>query len=711
MTEMNSFTRDLSEYKRDFDIVGGYRDQAARYLQLQTGKDFETCLAYVRKRIDPSHPRGMKDPAIAYIGKDQNGDRLLKKSTLASMLRTINDRDYLMSPAMNVYLPESVKKSDHSEFIREGVAARKVLKGEMFKAEQRKDMINYVKYKGEQENKKINNNSYSGGTVSSATMLYCPSTHPSLTSTCRSATSYANAANEKVLGGNRHYFDPEITKANILSIIGEMDIPAVKATCDKHGLHYPTPDEAWGVIEKSSKYYWKSEYHETTIRRMFDNMAPEERAAVVYGADLRQLFEFNREFVTEFLQRLAYTSPTSDGPGVDDVFNSIDRDMRLLVVFLHFEDAEGIAVGDLYEQRPEVIGRMNATSRVLIKTLDDYRMFIRTFLVGNLMPSNVHDFPNARREIVAISDTDSTMFTMEWWVEAIFGYKSMKPEATRLAFGLVFVVTGMVAHLLAKLSAQLGVKEDKLRILAMKNEFYFKVLVSTTRAKHYWAAQSAQEGNYFPEYKLERKGVALRGSAVPQEIRNLGEEFMRYTIDQVIAEKPIDLAGKLKEFADIEREIINSIRRGEGTYTNSVRVKSQSSYKNGTSAAWVQYEMWEAVFAESYGKAPPPTYSAIKVSLNCPNITSIKEWAASMEDRGLAERLLKYCEDNKKTTITSIYIPAIIVEELGIPEDIIRGVDYRKIISTNMSPFYLMGESFQAMFRDANQQRLFSDIY
>lgn len=711
MTMMNSFTRDINEYTRDFDIVGGYRDQAARYLELQTGKPYEECLAFVRKKISAGSDHALQDPKLLYVGKDKNGDRLLKKGSLAGVLKTVNEKGLLMSPAMNVYLPERIVKSDHSLFIKEGVDARSVLKKAMFRAGQEGDTENYVKFKGEQENKKINNNSYSGATVSAATMLYCPSTHPSLTSTCRSATSYANAANEKVLGGNRHYFDPEVTKANILATIQEVDLNEVEAACDKYGLHYPTPEEAFDVIESSSKYYWQSEYHTRTIRTMFENMSARERAAVVYCADLRQLYEYNQTFITEFLARMAYVSPVSDGDNVDDVFNTVDRDMQLLIVFLHFEDAEGIAVKDLYKQRPDVIGKMNATSRALIKTLDDYRLFIRAFMVANTLPSNVHDFPNARRKVVAVSDTDSTMFTMEWWIEAIFGYKSMQPEATRLAFALVFIITGMVSHLLARLAAQIGVEPDKRRILSMKNEFYFKVLVGTTRAKHYWAAQSAQEGNYFPQYKLERKGVGLRGSAVPQEIRNKAEDFMRYVIDQVIAEKPIDLVGKLTEFADQERAIIDSIRRGEGDYTISVRVKPKDSYKNPAQSAYAQYEFWEQVFAPSFGNAPPPTYSAIKVSLKASNITEIKAWAGSMEDRGLADRLLDFCDRNKKTTLTSIYIPAIIVEELGIPEDVIRGIDYRKIIATNMSPFYLMAESFQAMFRDPNNERLFSDIY
>ena len=708
---MNTFSLPVETYERDYDIVGGYRDQAARYLQLQTNKPYEECLAFVRQRIHPDNPDGLKDPVTTFIGKDKNGDRVLKSSTLMRVLTTVQKNDYRMSPAMNAYMPESARESDHSKFIKEGVEKRKVFKKAMLAAGQRGDTDAFVKNKGEQENRKINNNSYSGATLSQATSLFFQSTHPSLTSTCRSATSYANAANEKILAGNRHYYSPEITKANILAIIDGVDLEVIEKACTTWKFHMPTPDEAWEAIHYSSKYYWESEYHEQTIRTMLTNMSAVERAAVVYAEDLFQLHIYNKEFVENFLFKLAYTSPVSDGDGVDDILKTVDRDMHLLIVFLHFEDAAGLTLEEIYEQKPSVVGQMNATARALIETLATYNDFIKAFLVAKTLPSSLWEFPQARRKVVPISDTDSTMFTMGNWVREIYGYDCMKPEATRVAFGMVFIVTGVAAHLLAMLSASMGVEMSKRRVLSMKNEFYFKVLVSTTRAKHYWAAQSAQEGNYFKQYKLERKGVSLRGSSVPQHIRDQGEEFMKYVLDQTINEQKIDVVGKLKEFGDIERNIISSIQGGDGEYTIGVRVKPEESYKNPMQSAYAHYLFWEEVFAPSFGHAPPPTYTAIKVNLVAANITEIKTWASQMQDRGLAERLLNYVETNKKKTITALYIPSIIVEEKGIPDDIIVGIDLRNIIATNMAPFYLMAESFQAMFRNKNRDRLFSDFY
>ncbi|MFO5689459.1 family B DNA polymerase, partial [Klebsiella pneumoniae] len=85
-----------------------------------------------------------------------------------------------------VNFPETVGRSAHTIYIAEGVKNRKRVKGEQMQAEreaaaflqagdkensQIKTELAQVR-KGEQENFKINNNSYSGGTVSAATILY-----------------------------------------------------------------------------------------------------------------------------------------------------------------------------------------------------------------------------------------------------------------------------------------------------------------------------------------------------------------------------------------------------------------------------------------------------------------------------------------------------------------------------------------------------------
>ncbi|MFO5759750.1 family B DNA polymerase, partial [Klebsiella pneumoniae] len=138
------------------------------------------------------------------------------------------------------------------------------------------------------------------------------------------------------------------------------------------------------------------------------------------------------------------------------------------------------------------------------------RLLIVAFFLTKCVPSSIHAFPTVYRRAAVISDTDSTMFTLQWWVEEFFGKVTFSNEAKRLVFALVFLVSEVVMHILAIQSANMGVSKDKLRLFAMKNEFYFAVLALTTRSKHYFASQDAQEGVMFNESRMEIKGVGLR---------------------------------------------------------------------------------------------------------------------------------------------------------------------------------------------------------
>ncbi|MFO5452970.1 family B DNA polymerase, partial [Klebsiella pneumoniae] len=58
-------------------------------------------------------------------------------------------------------------------------------------------------------------------------------------------------------------------------------------------------------------------------------------------------------------------------------------------------------------------------------------------------------------------------------------------------------------------------------LFPVKNVFYFAVLALTTRSKHYFASQDAQEGVMFNESRMEIKGVGLRDSKVPKRINSV----------------------------------------------------------------------------------------------------------------------------------------------------------------------------------------------
>lgn len=708
----NPFMLPTSAYARDLDIIDGAINDNARYLQLMTQAPIEDCAVWVREQFRKDGKFPLLDPKTFVLDKNMQGDRSKKTTTFMGFLKRVEKQNLLLSPSLTAYLPESVRVSTHAIYIKEGVANRKSVKGEQMAAEQAKDFELAAVRKGEQENFKINNNSYSGATVSAATILYYKSTHSSLTSTCRTATSYANANNEKFLMGNRHYYNPEIAKANLVSIINGTDMVRLQLVIEKYGLVYPTADDVVDMVLYSTAHYWQNRVYTEQIRRMAVGMTELQRAAVMYVGDLYHLNKLNPGPARKFLDSIAQLGNEQNTMTKEEYDGIRDGDLKLLVKFLCFEQIRGRSDKLLQEENPEVFELMYSTCKGVVDGLDYHREWIHTLYLTRCIPHSIHAFKDSYRRAAVISDTDSTMFTMQFWVEEFYGRICFSPEAKRTVFGLVFLVSEVVMHILAIQSANMGVAEDKLRLLAMKNEYYFAVLSLTTRSKHYFASQDAVEGIMFEIARMEVKGVGLRDSKVQPKVNKAGKELMSHIIESVKAEQPIDLPAILKDIADMEREIYLSVRSGKADYLTTGQCKKSGAYKSEEeNDTYKKYLFWKEVFDPCFPGIEAPPYSFYKITTTAHNRTKMNEWFDSLEDKQLAMRLKTWALANNKTSLTSINVPALVVENIGVPEAITRVADVRAIISNTMGVFYLIMESLGIFLIDADNTRLISDFY
>lgn len=709
----NPFLLPAEHYNRNFEIVRGIVEDNAKYIQLMTNDPYEDCYNYVRSALKPDGEFPIQNPKCLVLERNQYGDREEKVVSFLGFVNRVKQQNLLISPSMAVYVPETIAKSTHAEYIREGVANRKVYKDKQVECERNNLVEEAMVNKGIQENLKQNNNSYSGATVSSATALYYKSTHSSLTSTCRTATSYANASNEKFIRGNRHYYSAEVLKANLVSLINPQNtnFELLKQCMEHFQLHYPTPDELVEMVIYSANHYGIHESVIEQVRHMFSNMTPLERSAVMYIGDLYHLYKHNKEFVITFLKRLAEKGELSEA--VDkDTFKSYGGDIGILANFICFDEVQGRSPDKLREESPHVFDLIYATGHHAIKTLNEYKLLFDALWLTNNVPSSIHAFPSCYRRAALVSDTDSTMFTLQYWVEQAFGKVVFTPEARRISFGLIFLVSEVVMHILAIQSANMGVSKEKLRILAMKNEYFFEVLALTNRSKHYFASQDALEGVMFKEARLERKGVGLRDSKVPQVINKKAEKLMLKIINCIKNEELLDMKETLKEIADQEREIIQTIYDGKATYLTSGQVKNPSAYKTEEeNATYKKHLHWNEVFGPAYGMADEPPYSFVKLSMSLNNKTAIEKWLETIEDKHLVQRIKIWIMREGITSINTMHIPRSIVEAYGIPKDLTRAADVRSTVFNTMGAFYLIMESLNIYMTDKNNLKLFSDFY
>lgn len=707
---MNHFTLKPEEYKRDLDIVGAYVRDTALYLSRMEGKPFDECERFVRKSISERGKFPLQDPPTRFLSKNKVGDRELTQDTFLNYLEDVTSKQSLLAPTLTVYVNPKFKKSLLANYIKYNMGLRKADKKDMFKADMAGDKVLYAFKKVMQNTRKIKNNSLSGAHGSASTILFLKSAHPTLTSVCRCGSGYGNANNEKFLMGNRHYWHPLIVQGNILSIINQMDKQKFRRAMDKYNVHYPSGDEVMECIEASSRHYWQSLPDSTRILELLNKLEPIERAAVLYTGDLYHLAKHNASLVREFLGKLS-TPATIPHPSPKDQLSKTPGDIIVLSTMLMEHETKGIDFADLATKNPNGYGLVAATAQNIISVLDEFHDLIAGFWVTKSMPASVYQFPSIIRKTAIVSDTDSTIFTNQYWSEWFVGKLDFTPTSLRIAYTTTFLTAQAVIHLLAMMSAHMGVTTEQIHQLSMKNEYFFPVFATTAMSKHYYANKSIQEGNVFAKMKREIKGKNLRDSTLPAYVRDGIENYTNDIINTFMEKGKLTLEQVLGPVAALENSIINNVHEGRFSDMPSLYIKQAETYTDPENNPYQHYEMWQEVFAWKYGNADVPPYRAIKFTVDLDSPSRLKSWLAKMGDREVAARMTDWLVKKEKKNLTTLYIPETILGMRGIPEEILSAIKIRKLVYGTTFPFYLVLETLGLHIVDTSFTKLVSDIW
>lgn len=714
----NPFVLPANEYKRNLDIVKAYLDQNSFFLHRMSGRPLDTCRQFIGKQVRSGGKFPLKNPPVLALKQVSPGNRERVDETFMGYIKEVIDTNRILSPSMVCYERPETIKSTSAAFIEGGINGRKAAKKEMFVAKQRGDhVLEYIK-NCEQNAKKIAINAVSGMHGFSGNILYVKSGHSSLTSMCRTATGYGNANNEKLITGSRHYWSPDIALSNILAIVTNTDYDLLRSAMEHYQIQYPTVDNTMACIERSTSLYWRNPVELNKLREFVSKLEPLERAAFVYSGDLYHLMVLNDSLIRGFMDRLIrFTHRDVENP--TKVYDALDDDTRALVNYLNadlfdtFIDEKGkvqTKTAKYFElHEPHKLVQLASTALNTKEVLADYTLFIKAFLVPKILPPTVANIKSIVRRTALASDTDSTIFTTQEWVKWYTGTYNRTKEGDGVWYVMTYIATQCIIHVLAQFSANMGVSPGDLHRLSMKNEYAFPVFALTSRAKHYFAFMSAREGNVFHEYEMEIKGVALRSSIVPIHVIKRAKELMEEILHAVDRGEQFSVYKWYHEIWTYEQDIKESIARSEPKYLKSGQIKE--SYKNMETSVYQQYVLWEQVFAPKYGNTPPPPYSAIKVPLDINNKTDMRNWIASIKDRELAGRLVKFLESKNKEVLTTLWLPAGLMTGKGMPEEILLAVNTRKLTYEILESFYMLLEVLGLYHVDSKYRRLISDIY
>lgn len=676
----NYFIRHTDSYKRDINPIEQYINQNSFYLSKMTGRSKDICYNFIKEGIKNKEFKEIEDPVVEYYFRDEQQDRTKTTTTLNKYISDVLTNKEILAPTFTTYLNPEVKESLIVGFMDYNAKARSVAKKGAQKAEAEGNINEYVRLNNEQANKKLYNNSVSGAFSDRSCSLRNPTAHSTLTSTIRIVSSISNASNEKLLAGNRHYYSPDIVLYNIISITSSLDIEYMDDIISKYKLVYPTVEDTIKTIKRSTDLYWRNDRAFINIRAFVEKLLPVERAGFVYIGDLYHLREFNPVIIKTLISKLAYkvTNVKLNNP-----IEIIRQTNEAVINHVHHVCInEVMGKGKDYEKMTdEVINTIAATAINVEQTIHEYSDFIKAFFLTNNLPSSTGNIQSILRRVVVVSDTDSTMFSVDEWIVWYFGKILFTPESYGVASSVMYIATNCIIHQLALFSANLGVAKDRLFTLAMKPEFTFPVFVQASVSKHYYTGVLVKEGNVFTSIKPEIKGVHLKNSALPKAVVKPATDKMLSILNDVMDGKKISLIDNINEAITKEKEVINKLKDGDLDFYKKVTIKDMSGYGGAVSSSpYVHYLFWKDVLEFKYGAINPPPYQVIKIPTTLLNRSSMKAFIESIEDKEVKDRFIKWTIAHKKDKLPRIYFSIDYVQSFGIPKEFINIIDIKSIV-------------------------------
>lgn len=704
----NPFLHGVDKYKRDYNIVRAEIRQLGKAISTSLDIPYEDACNFVAESMQGKHNPdfALKDPSMVQLVKVKRGTREPSTTTFLNYIKHAVEQGRIISPSLVAYLRPDQYKSVTAEWQDDNIALRRVAKNRMFVLGQKGDINGAQLADYDQNAKKIRINTVSGMRGFSGNPLFLATGHSTLTSTCRAAAGYGNAIIERFVGGARHYHDPEIIKANIFSIITTIDLDEVKVIMDKYDLHYPSVEDTISLIRLSSDMYLKKTDYLDELREMLSKLTPIELAGFCYTGDLYHLDKFNPDFVMGLLNDLIALE--LDDEIIEEptkLLKGLSGTDKAYIYALCAEQLTGKVVDEVLATDPEATNHIAKVAKKVMDQLTKYSDLISVFFSTMHLPPTVASIKGITRRVALAADTDSAIFTTQYWVKRYQGHLKRTPNGDKIWYLVTYMGCQCIANALAILSANMGVERDMIFRLSMKNEYAFAQFALTSMAKHYFSTMTMREGNVFEKPEIEIKGVGLRGSKTPIYVLKDVEQIMIDILATADRGELVDDRALLKHVADQELRTIRSIMKGEFEFLSS------DSIKPNTNKEW-HYTMWEYVFAPKYGKSSPPPYPGLKVSTELDNKTKLNEWVKEVKkmDPAMGGRLERYLQESGKTALKTLILPTMELQASGVPKEILPAIDLRRLSYQVNSPYYMILETLGLPIVDSKHYRLVFDF-
>ena len=685
------FKKPNHEYKTHMDPINDYIKQTSHMVSKYKNIPVEKAEELVKSKLSELKKEGMiRNPRVKFRERDMDGNVNINVTSLIGYINYVKQSKDIIAPSFTVYYNPKKKKSLHSEFISTNVKSRNEHKKLMFKYKMEGDIEKSNYHKVIQSTKKIFNNSLSGAYASPGTVLYNPSAHYTLTSITRCVSGIGNAISEYMILDNRHYRDPDITLAHLNTLVSESDLDLISKIVDKYNLYIPTTDEIMNdIIIPNIKPYWRSPKYEQMIYKYISTLDYRSKAAIVYINSFYNLRRYNTTYVKNMFDKILKYDVTID-TDKREYASSLPSWVFNLAMHVLIDEARGIK--PVIDEMPvDLVDKLAKVGKVFLDTVTDMKDLIQAFYVTRIFPPSIAYIKDSTRKVIVLSDTDSTCATYQDWAYWYQGNYNINPTSIGVTAVVMTFTTQAIDHYIKTLGVNMNIDPDTASVLKMKNEFFWDVFVNTDASKHYYAQVRIQEGNVFKEPDLEKKGVNLIASQIHPHVRGEAESMMKDILSTVSNNEKIRLDKYVSWTRELEKFIIDKVNKSETDIFKLMKIKELTAYKNSDDPGKTPYFnhlVWEEVFAERYGRAPEPTYLAVKVPTIINSKKDFEAWL-STQDEEFHTKLSNLVKKYGKTEIKTFTLPLVNIKTKGIPEELKNIIDVDRLVKDNCNVLYL----------------------
>lgn len=257
---------------------------------------------------------------------------------------------------------------------------------------------------------------------------------------------------------------------------------------------------------------------------------------------------------------------------------------------------------------------------------------------------------------------------------------------------MAYIVTNLVNDYMVLLTKHMGSYQEGVKcFIYMKNEWLFKRALLTMAKKNYATLQEIQEGNIVPlDAQLDLKGLAIDKSSMNMTTR---KELKKILLEDILRADNIDRVQIIKDLAILEDRIYKSLASGEKNYYKPLTVKSFATYENPTRIQGIKASLaWNALRGdlEALDLNERNAIDVVKVDINPTNIEDLKDTNPRLYN-SIIELIGTKDEPTSnelyrqafKGSITTIAIP----KDVDVPEWVTQFIDYKAIINDNLCNF------------------------